>query len=171
MAEIQNINGEDALTHTYYILMKERLAKKESKKGYSSSHRSHKCLLRGEILVRMLTTCVDSTNGTIRLHPYDETTYFSDCPVEEVQSLEDEEARLLLSFKSNCERYELFVDSSLHIGKKMTIGTNVYVKVRSYCGGSQELRGVIRYKGPLPGENGTMFGVELLVGTRSMLDV
>ena len=45
----------------------------------------------------------------------------------------------------------------------MTIGSNVYVKVRSQSGGTQELRGIIKYKGPLPGEIGTMFGVELLV--------
>ena len=45
----------------------------------------------------------------------------------------------------------------------MTIGSNVYVKVRSPGGETQELRGIIKYKGPLPGELGTMFGVELLV--------
>ena len=52
---------------------------------------------------------------------------------------------------------------SLDFGKKLTIGNNVYVKIRSPGGGTQELRGVIRYKGPLLGEYGTMFGVELLV--------
>ncbi|XP_028410189.1 ubiquitin carboxyl-terminal hydrolase CYLD-like [Dendronephthya gigantea] len=164
MAEMQNLNEKDALMHKYYILMKERQAKKEHTKAYSSSH-GQKGLLKGEILVGNVKTCVDSTKGTIRLHPYDKTTYFSDCPVGEVHSLEDEEARLLLSFKSNDERYKFFVDSSLHIGKKMTIGTHVFVKVRSSFGGSsQEVRGIIRYKGPLPGEHGTMFGVELLEG-------
>ena len=70
---------------------------------------------------------------------------------------------LLLSFKSNDERYKYFTSNSLDVGKKMTAGSNVYVKVRSQSGGTQELRGVIKYKGPLPGELGTMFGVELLV--------
>ena len=132
-------------------------------RGYSYSSSSVKYLLKGEILVRNFTTVVDGTNGTLRLHPYEKGTYSCDCPIENINQLEDEEAKLLLSFKTNGERYKYFKSNSLDVGKKMTTGSNVYVKVRSQIGDTQELRGVIRYKGPLPGELGTMFGVELLV--------
>jgi hypothetical protein len=160
MAELQN--RKDEYSYTFYILFKGRLAKKQDK-GYSYSRSNSKYLIEGEILIRNLTTVVDSTNGTLRLHPYEKATYFCDCPLGEIKPLEDEEAKLLLSFKSNDERIKFYVNSNLDSGKKMTIGSNVYVKVRSASGGMQELRGVIRYKGPLPEEHGTMFGVELLV--------
>ena len=137
------------------------MAKKQDK-GYSYSRSNSKYLLEGEILIRNLATVVDSTNGTLRLHPYDRRTYSCDCPLGEIKPLEDEEAKLLLSFKSNDERLKFYINSTLDSGKKMTIGSNVYVKVRSIGGGINELCGVIRYKGPLPGKHGTMFGVELL---------
>ena len=162
MAETQNEARRDKFSHTFYILLKDICAKKQDR-DYSYSSSNLKYLLKGEILVRNLTTVVDSTNGTLRLHPYEKGTYSCDCPVENINPLEDEEAKLLLSFKTNGERYKHFTSSSLDFGKKLTIGSNVYVKVRSLGGGTQEVRGVIRYKGPLPGELGTMFGVELLV--------
>ncbi len=114
-------------------------------------------------MIRNRTTVVDSTNETLRLHPYDKTSYFCDCSIEDIEPLEDEKAKLLLSFKSHGERYKFFMNSTVDTGKKMTIGSNVYVKVRLPSGGTQELRGIIRYKGPLPKEDGTVFGVELLV--------
>ncbi|CAB3988895.1 ubiquitin carboxyl-terminal hydrolase CYLD isoform X3, partial [Paramuricea clavata] len=154
---------KDEYSYTFYILLRGRLAKKQDK-CYSYSRADSKYLLEGEILIRNLTTVVDSTNGTLRLHPYGKATYFCDCPLEEIKPLEDEEAKLLLSFKSNDERIKFYINSNLDSGKKMTIGSNVYVKIRSVGGGMQELRGVIRYKGPLPEEHGTMFGVELLEG-------
>ena len=124
-------------------------------------------LFEGEILVRNHSTVVDSAKGTLKLHPFRKPSYYCDCPIDSIEPLEDEEAMLLLSFKSNDERYKYFTSNSLDVGKKMTIGSIVYVKVRSQSGGTQELRGVIRYKGPLP-EEGTMLGVELLVSMPSL---
>ncbi len=118
-------------------------------------------------MIRNRTTVVDSTNETLRLHPYDKTSYFCDCSIEDIEPLEDEKAKLLLSLKSHGERYKFFMNSTVDTGKKMTIGSNVYVKVRLHSGGTQELRGIIRYKGPLPEEHGTVFGVELLVSQPS----
>ena len=162
MADMAQIGERDKFFYTFYILLKEIWAKKQDR-AYSHPSSGVKCLLKGEILVRNLTTVVDSTNGTLRLHPYEKGTYYCDCPVETISPLEEEEAKLLLSYKSNNERYDQFTSRLLDIGKKLTIGCNVYVKIRTPSGGTQELRGVIRYKGPLPEECGTMFGVELLV--------
>ena len=152
---------KDKFSSTFYILLKETCAKKRNT-DYSYSVSGPKSLLRGEILIGNYFTSVDSATGTLRLHLYGKPSYYCDCPVETIMPLEDEEAMLLFSFKSNDERYKYFTNMSLDVGKKLTIGSNVYVKVRSSMGGTQELRGVIRYKGPLPDE-GTMFGVELLV--------
>ena len=158
-------NRKDALfSSTFYILLKDEWAKKQGKDyGYSNS--GTKYLLKGEIMIRNLTTVVDSTNETLRLHPFDKTSYFCDCSIKDIEPLEDEKAKLLLSFKSHGERYKFYMNSTVDTGKKMTIGSNVYAKVRlpNGGGGTQELRGIIRYKGPLPTEDGTMFGVELLV--------
>ena len=166
MADMAQIGERDKFFYTFYILLKEIWAKKQDK-AYSHPSSGVKCLLEGEILVRNLTTVVDSTNGTLRLHPYDKGTYYCDCPIETISSLEDEEAKLLLSFKTNGERYKYFKNSALDAGKRMTIGCHVYVKVRSSSGSNtQELVAKIRYKGPLPGELGTMFGVELVVSKK-----
>ena len=169
MAETEDKNEKDFFSSTFYILLENIWAKKEQKtySGYSSSGGKH--FLRGEILVRNMTTIVDITKGTLKLHPYDKGTYYCDCPVANIEPLNDEEAKLLLSFKSNDERYKIFKDNLLDNGKRMTIGCNVFVKVKSVGGGNiVELRGVIRYKGPLPEEDGTMFGVELLVSYLSL---
>ena len=152
---------KDKFSSTFYILLKETCAKKRDK-DYSYSVSGSKLLLRGEILIRNYQTSVESAKGTLRLHLYGKPSYYCDCPIETIMPLEDEEAMLLLSFKSNDERYKYFTNTSLDVGKKLTIGSNVYVKVRSPSSVTQELRGVIRYKGTLPDE-GTMFGVELLV--------
>ena len=161
MAEKHNEPRKDKFSCTFYILLKEICAKKQGR-DYSYSNSGLKSFLKGEILVRNQLTVVDSAKGTLVLHPYVKPSYYCDCPIDNIEQLEDEEAMLLLSFKSNDERYKYFTSNSLDVGKKMTAGSNVYVKVRSQSGGTQELRGVIRYKGPLP-EEGTMFGVELLV--------
>lgn len=166
MAEKHNEPQKDKFSYTFYILLKDMCANKQGR-DYSYSNSGLKSLLKGEILVRNQLTVVDSAKGTLRLHPYVKPSYYCDCPIENVEELEDEEAMLLHSFKSNDERYKYFTSNSLEVGKKMTIGSNVYVKVRSPGGGTQELWGVIRYKGPLPDE-GTMFGVELLVSTTAL---
>ena len=161
MAEKHNESQRDKFSYTFYILLKEMCAKKQSRE-YNYSGSGLKSLLKGEIIIRNHLTVVDSAKGTLKLHPFGKPSYYCDCPIENIKPLEDDEAMLLLSFKSNDERYKYFTSNSLDVGKKMTIGSIVYVKVRSQSGGTQELRSVIRYKGPLPDE-GTMFGVELLV--------
>jgi hypothetical protein len=144
--------------------MRDRTAKKFDK-SYSSTNIKFTSLLQGEILIRNVTTAADESNGLIRLHLYDKPSYFSDCPYEDVKRIDEEEAKLLLPIQSAAYRLNLFKDKSLlKNGKKITLGSYVYVKVRSVGGASkQELRGIVRYKGPLPKESGTWFGVELLV--------
>jgi hypothetical protein len=155
---------DDAHIYSFYILLRERTAKK-LEKSYSSSNLKFTPLLQGEILIRNVTTAADESNGLIRLHPYDKPNYFCDCPFGDVKRIDEEEAKLLLPIQSAAYRLNLFKDKSLlKNGKKMTLGSYVDVKVRSVGGASkQELRGIVRYKGPLPKESGTWFGVELLV--------
>ena len=155
-------DGENV--HSFYILMRDRTAKKFDK-SYSSTNLKFTSLLQGEILIRNVTTAADESNGLIRLHPYDKPNYFCDCPFGDVKRIDEKEAKLLLPISTMGNRFKLFVNKSLSNGKKMTLDSHVYVKVRSVGGGSskQELRGIVRYKGPLPKEYGTWFGVELLV--------
>ncbi|CAB3986438.1 ubiquitin carboxyl-terminal hydrolase CYLD-like [Paramuricea clavata] len=158
---------DDTHLHSFYILLRERMAK-NSEKNYSAMSSSIKCvsLLQGEILIRNVTTAVDESHGLIRLHSYSKPAYFCDCPLGDVKHISEEEARLLLAISTMGDRFKLLDNKSLlKNGKKIILGSYVYVKVRSVAGGSkQELRGIVRYKGPLPNKFGTWFGVELLEG-------
>ena len=162
MAELKDIYRKD---DWFYILTKDRWFQKADK-NYGSFSAPTKCitLLRGEILIRHVATAVDENHGSVRLHPYDKPAYFSDCPLGDVEQIDEEEAKLLLPISTMGTRFKLFDSKALKDGKKMTKGSKVFVKVKSV--GSSiilELRAIIRYKGPLPKEKGTWFGVELMV--------
>ena len=166
MAELNDMPyRKDDWVHSFYILTRSRLFKKADK-NYGSLGASTKSmsLLKGEILIRHVRTAVDENHGLVRLHPYDKPAYFCDCPLGDVKQIDEEEAKLLLPISTMGERFKLFDSKALKDGKKMTKGSKVYVKVKSV--GSSiilELRAIIRYKGPLPNEIGTWFGVELVV--------
>lgn len=152
----------------FFILLKDTNATKK-KKEYESFYASTtnvKLFLKGEIVCQKSSTTVDTSKGTLRLHPCDKPNYYFECAISDIGPLSKEEAKLLLSFTSNDARYKYYSSKSLNDANAINVGSKVFVKVRSPTGGGmQELRGVIRYKGTFPGEIGTMFGVELEVSS------
>ena len=80
------------------------------------------------------------------------------CEPEYVHQLNDKQFNLLLAVKypfDRCKALEI-----LHWAEKLKVGDGVFVTISS---GFQPVKGIIQYIGSLRGEEGTMFGVELLV--------
>ena len=160
-------NGEYYGQQLFFILLKDTKSTKPEKnyEGFPTSKTNVKLFLKGEIVCEKSTT-IDTSKGTLRLHPCDKPNYYLECAISDIGPLTKEEAKLLLSFTSNDARYKYYSSKSLNDANAMNVGSKVFVKVRSPTGGGmQELRGVVRYKGPLPDVIGTMFGVELEVSS------
>ena len=86
-----------------------------------------------------------------------------ECSSEDLARLSDEDANLLLAISSIRERYETFIDRKrLDFGRQLSPGDQVFVAVP---GISKDLPGIAWYKGELPSNFGTMFGVELIVSS------
>ena len=56
---------------------------------------------------------------------------------------------------------------SLDSGRRLSPGDHVFVSVKGFA---EDVPGVVLYKSELPFCSGTMFGVELIVGTSSPKD-
>ena len=79
--------------------------------------------------------------------------------------LSDEETNFLLAISSLEERFETF-NTRLDLGRVISLGSYVYVSVK----GKGHLPGVVWYKGELPSNSGTMFGVELCVSMSAFIN-
>lgn len=161
-AEIEMKNRKDVV-FLYYLLIRDRMAEKPEKTYGSNKTSKFLSLLQGDILFRDLVSTDDDKYGTMILHPYDKPQYFVQCPIGDARPIGEEETKLLLAIPTMGDRFRVFNDKSLlKMGKKMTIGCLVNVTIRSPKGAKNEVRGTIRYKGHLPKESGTWFGVELV---------
>ena len=80
------------------------------------------------------------------------------CEPEHVCQLTDKQFNLLLAVKSTFDCHKAL--DILHWVEKLRVGDDVNVTISFNL---EPVRGVIRYIGSLHGEEGTMFGVELLV--------
>ncbi|XP_022797610.1 putative U-box domain-containing protein 53 isoform X2 [Stylophora pistillata] len=83
-----------------------------------------------------------------------------ECRMEDMTRLSEEEANFLLAISSLEERYQTsIVKKRLAFGRQLFPGCAVFVKVERI---SKVLPGVVWYKGELPPNLGTWFGVEIL---------
>jgi len=80
------------------------------------------------------------------------------CKPKEVYLLTLLQKGLLFGIKSPFDRYQM--SKCLQWAENLTVGDGVHVNIR---GIPSSVKGIIRYIGNLPEENGTKFGVELLV--------
>ena len=82
------------------------------------------------------------------------------CPPSEVERLSEQEYELLVSLSSCVDRLNIFTDKEwLDEGTKIDIDSIVFVL--KFGESPEKVIGRVRYKGPLPGLNGTWFGIEL----------
>ena len=119
-------------------------------------------LLRGSLLVEL--TDVEARKTQLHFFPMLNYKKFSDdsvklyCRPEQVLQLSDEQFSLLLGVKSPYDRYKVL--NILHWVEKLKVGFGVNVIIPTI---PYPVRGIVRYIGLLPGEEGTKFGIELLV--------
>ena len=147
-----------------YILLEDTAAHKQAvnwnplpKKSYVNKH-----LLQGSLLVQ-LTESESRETSQYFADPLNYKKYSDDsiklyCKPEQVLQLNDDQFDLLLGVKYSYGRYKAL--NILSWVEKLKIGYDVNVAIPTI---PHPVRGVIRYKGSLPGENGTKFGIELMV--------
>ena len=126
-------------------------------KSFTKKH-----ILRGSLLVK-LTEAESSETFEYFVHPLNYKTYSDDssklyCNPEDVLQLNDRQFDLLLGIRHSFDRFKAL--NILNWVEKLTIGFGVNVVIPTI---PNPVRGLIRYVGPLPGEEGIKFGIELLV--------
>ena len=90
-----------------------------------------------------------------------------ECPMKDMARLSEEETNLLLAITSPEGRYKAYIDRKhMAFGQQLSIGSAVWVEVK---GITQILPGTVWYKGVLPPNLGTWFGVELIVSTHALV--
>ncbi len=147
-----------------YILLQDRVGQTVERNmlvlGLSTKS-SPTQVLRGDLLEALPEHDQPEDSTKIALVGIDRKSLRLECSTEYLTRLSDEDANLLLAISSLEERYQTFMDRiRLDFGRKILPGCKVYVTVKGF---SKKLSGVVWYKGQLPSNSGTMFGVELIV--------
>ena len=120
-------------------------------------------VLRGELLEAVCEAEQPRDLNRIALVGIYRKSLHLECRTEDLMGLADEDANLLLAISCSEVVYQTFIDrKSLAFGQQLLPGSWVFVKVK---GISKDLPGVLRYRGELPPNLGTWFGVELIVST------
>ena len=121
-------------------------------------------VLRGEILEALPGTQRPKDSSKIALVGIDSKSLRLECGMECLSRLTEEDANLLLAISSLEVRYRTYVDKAhLDFGRNIGIESKVFVTVK---GASKKFPGIVRYKGELPPQKSTMFGVELIVSIK-----
>ena len=149
---------------TKFILLQDRVGQTVEKSVFSlgfSTKSTPAQVLRGDLLEALPEAEQPQDSTKIALVGIERKSLRLECTLEYLTRLSDEDANLLLAISSLEERYQTFMDRiRLDFGRKILSGCRVYVSVK---GISRKVPGVVWYKGELPTNNGTMFGVELRV--------
>ena len=165
---LQNIQYDMGDQRTKYILLQDRVGETVERNVFSlgfSTKSTPTQVLRGDLLEALPETEQPQDSTKIALIGVERKSLRLECTLEYLTRLSDEDANLLLAISSLEERYQTFMDRiRLDFGRKLLLGSKVYVSMK---GVSKKLSGVVWYKGELPSNNGTMFGVELIVSIPS----
>ena len=149
-----------------YILLQDRV-------GYTRERNmlalgpSVKCtpthVLRGELLEALPEAEQPLDSTRIALVGILRKSLRLECHTDYLTRLSDEDANLLLAISSTESRCQTFIDEKrLDFGRRVLLGDFVFVSVNAF---SKDVPGVVWYKGELPSNPGTMFGVELVVSS------
>ena len=136
-------------TSTWGILM--------TTKEFTEEH-----IVRGSLLVTL--TYGEVTEISLYFTPPLQYKKYSDdsiklrCKPEQIFQLNDQQFNLLLGVKSPLDRYKAI--KILNWAEKLKIGFGLNVSIPTV---PHPVRGAIQYIGTLPDEEGTKFGIELLV--------
>ncbi|KAL9975216.1 hypothetical protein ACROYT_G012348 [Oculina patagonica] len=166
--DVQTIKVQSFLCLTRLDAQKYVCSMEELKKKYILLHDHIKPtqVLRGDLLEALpeAKQSLDSTKITVlaRINRYPFQLRL-ECSTEDLAQLSDEDANLLVAISAAQLRYETFIDKKrLDFGRRLSPESDVFVSVKGVSGVSQDLPGVVRYKGKILFTAGTMFGVELI---------
>ena len=147
-----------------YILLEDVDAYKLSTKRNILSAKSFldERLLRGCLLVEHTKSEARETSQyftpPLNYKKYSDDSVKLYCKPEQVLQLNEEQFNLLLGVKYPYDRYKAL--NILQWVEKLRVGYGISVAIYTI---PHPVRGIIRYKGLLPGEGGIKFGIELLV--------
>ena len=87
-----------------------------------------------------------------------------DCFASEVARITKDEMELLSAISTDNERYRAYYEPN-QLKNALALRKNMHVNVEVKCDTMKQIMsGIVRYIGPLPGERGRQFGIELHVG-------
>ena len=123
-------------------------------------------VLRGSLLLSIPPKDAPNTADGKPAYNYrvagDDTMMY--CSEQDLAPVTRYEFDLLNGVKSAGARYDAFVNDIMDWGSKLGLNDTVYVSLPSQKAiENKRCRAVVRWIGLLPGEEGTKFGVELLV--------
>ena len=150
----------------YAVLLRDTTGYKENKSAFTgSSSFSPRNILRSTLLSRLsheeVRELKHHQSGNIPLFNFKvlgEPSIKIYCHAHLVQLLNYKQKELQHGIQSPADRFDTL--NKLEWAEKLFEGSNVYVSIPNL---STFAKGVVRYVGRLPGENGIRFGVELLV--------
>ena len=152
-----------------YILLRDRVGHTVEKNFLSlglTTKSTPMQVLRGEILEGVPEAEQPTDSTKVAVVGIERKSLRLECPTEDMTRLSEEESSLLLAITSSEKRYETYTDRKrLAFGRQLLQGSAVFVEVKGF---SKFLPGVVWYKGVLPPNLGTWFGVELIVSTRAL---
>jgi len=143
------------------ILLKDKVGHKPIYKWNPLAARSYseERVLKGTLLVELTARETHQYfTKPLNYKKYSDDSVKLYCKPEHVCQLNDKQFNLLLVVKSPFDRYKTL--NILNWAEKLLPGDGVNVTIPTI---THPVRGVIQYIGPLPGEEGTKFGIELLV--------
>ena len=148
-----------------YILLEDAVAQRQTSKKWNllgTKSFVGELILRGSLLVELTDTEARETQQyftpTLNYKKYSDDLVKLYCRPEQVHQLSDKHFNLLLGVKLTFDRYKAL--NILHWVEKLKVGYGINVTIPTI---PHPVRGIIRYIGSLPGEEGTKFGIELLV--------
>lgn len=145
------------------ILLKDTNAHKQTKKwNLFWSWKLFEFIYRGSLLVKLTNDEVRETSPYFAV-PLNYKMYSDDsiklcCKPDQVLQLDDEQFNMFLGVKDIMDRCRAL--NILHWVRQLKVGHGASVTIPTT---PQPVTGVVRYIGLLPDEDGTRFGIELLV--------
>ena len=153
-----------------YILLRDRVrhSVEENRLSHGLPMKSTPMqVLRGEILEGVPEAEQPTDFTKVAVVGIERKSLRLECRTEDMARLSEEESNLLLAISSSEKRYETYIDRKrLAFGRKLSQGSAVFVEVKGF---SKFLPGIVWYRGILPPNLGTWFGVELIVSTRALV--
>ena len=154
-------NTAMALSDTFMLLV-DRIGYKSSKSWYSRGS-SEEHVHRGTLLVGLIEAEAKETkkyySPTLNYKTLSsENVVQLYCKPEDVYPLTLQHKGFLMGIKSAFDQYRM--SKCLQLAGNLAVGDGIHVNIKSI---PSLVKGIIRYIGNLPGEDGTKFGVEMLV--------